>query len=71
MGNGVKGVELLPLNVLNRDVHYQPKLLCSGKKGQEVIDHLTRISRKWKTTVTASGGHYLVEMENPERLARK
>ena len=70
MENGVKGVELLPLNVLNRDVHYQPKLL-SGNEGQKVIDHLTRISRKWKTTVTASGGHYLVEMENPERLARK
>ena len=70
MENGIKGVELLPLNVLNRDVHYQPQLLF-GKKGQEVIDHLTRISRKWKTTVTATSGHYLVEMENPERLARK
>ncbi|HEX2769800.1 MAG TPA: CapA family protein [Geobacteraceae bacterium] len=70
MENGVKGVELLPLNVLNRDVHYQPQLL-SGKKGKEVIDHLAKISRKWKTTVTANGGHYLVEMGSAERLARK
>jgi poly-gamma-glutamate capsule biosynthesis protein CapA/YwtB (metallophosphatase superfamily) len=70
MENGVKGVELLPLNVLNRDVHYQPQLL-SGKKGQEVIDHLARISRRWNTTLTATGGRYLVEMGSAGLLARK
>jgi poly-gamma-glutamate capsule biosynthesis protein CapA/YwtB (metallophosphatase superfamily) len=70
MENGVKGVELLPLNVLNRDVHYQPRLL-SGRKGQEVIDHLARISRKWNTTMISANGHYLVEMGSGERLARK
>jgi len=58
---GVKGVELVPLNVLNREVHFQPKVL-SGKEGQEVIDHLTHISRRWRTTITATGGHYQVEM---------
>jgi len=70
MENGVKGVELLPLNVQNRDVHYQPRLL-SGKKGEEVIDHLARISRKWNTTVIATGGHYLVGMGHGGPLARK
>jgi poly-gamma-glutamate synthesis protein (capsule biosynthesis protein) len=67
---GVKGVELMPLNVLNREVHFQPRVL-SGKEGQDVIDHLTRISRKWNTTITASGGHYMVGMGKAERLARK
>jgi poly-gamma-glutamate capsule biosynthesis protein CapA/YwtB (metallophosphatase superfamily) len=70
LGNGVKGVELVPLNVLNREVHFQPRVL-SGKEGQEVIDHLTHISRRWNTTITASGGHYLVEMGSGGFLARK
>jgi poly-gamma-glutamate capsule biosynthesis protein CapA/YwtB (metallophosphatase superfamily) len=70
LGNGVKGVELVPLNVLNREVHFQPRVL-SGKEGQEVIDHLNHISRRWNTTITASGGRYLVEMGRGEVLARK
>jgi len=68
--NGVKGLELIPLNVLNREVHFQPRVL-SGNEGQEVIDHLTSISRKWDTTITATGGHYLVWMGTAERLSRK
>jgi poly-gamma-glutamate synthesis protein (capsule biosynthesis protein) len=67
---GVKGVELIPLNVLNREVHFQPKVL-SGKEGRDVIDHLTRISRKWNTIITATGGHYLVSMGKAEQTALK
>jgi poly-gamma-glutamate synthesis protein (capsule biosynthesis protein) len=67
---GVKRVELVPLNVLNREVHYQPKVL-SGKEGQDVIDQLSRISRKWDTTITATGGHYQVFARKAERHARK
>ena len=70
LGNGVKRVELVPLNVLNREVHFQPRVL-SGKEGQEVIDHLNHISRRWNTTITVSGGRYLVEMGRGEVLARK
>jgi poly-gamma-glutamate synthesis protein (capsule biosynthesis protein) len=70
LGNGVKGVELVPLNVLNREVHFQPRVL-SGKEGQEVIDHLNHISRRWNTTITASGGRYLLEMGRGEVLAWK
>jgi len=57
--NGIKGVELIPLNVLNRDVHFQPRVL-SGKKGQRVIDHLNRISRRWNTEIVAAHGRFLV-----------
>lgn len=67
---GVKGVELVPLNVLNREVHFQPRVL-SGKEGKEVIDHLTQISRRWDTTITANGGHYMVEMGSGGVLARE
>jgi hypothetical protein len=36
--------------------------LLPGKVGQAVIYHLTRISRRWNTNITATGGNYLVEM---------
>ena len=61
LDNGVKGVELIPLNVLNRDVHFQPRVL-SGKKGQRVIDHLNRISRRWNTEIAEVHGRFLVEV---------
>jgi poly-gamma-glutamate synthesis protein (capsule biosynthesis protein) len=68
--SGVKGVELVPLNVHNREVHYQPRVL-TGKEGQAVIDHLARISGKWNTSISATGGRYLVEMGSGRALARK
>jgi len=57
--NGVKEVELIPLNVLYRDVHFQPRLL-SGERGQDVIDHLNRISRRWNTEIAAAHGRFMV-----------
>ena len=68
--NGVKGVELIPLNVLNTDVHYQPKVL-SGKEGREVIDHLARLSGRWDTAITSMDGRYLIRMGNAPRLAKR
>jgi poly-gamma-glutamate synthesis protein (capsule biosynthesis protein) len=62
--NGVKGVELIPLNVLNREVHFQPRVL-SGKRGQRVIDHLNKISRRWNTEIAADHGRFLVGAETP------
>jgi poly-gamma-glutamate capsule biosynthesis protein CapA/YwtB (metallophosphatase superfamily) len=68
--NGVKGVELVPLNVLNREVHFQPRVL-SGKKGQKVIDHLNRISARWNTAVTATDGRFMVRFRGDDRVAWK
>ncbi len=68
--DGVKGVELIPLNVLNRDMHYQPKVL-SGKEGRDVIDDLARLSGRWNTAITAMDGRYLVRMRNEPRLAKR
>ncbi len=67
---GVKGVELIPLNVLNRDAHYQPKVL-TGKEGKEVIDHLARLSGRWNTSITTEGGRYQVRLDNATRLAKR
>ena len=66
----IKGVELLPLNVQNREVHFQPQVL-SGKKGQKVIDHLTRISRRWNTFVSATDGRFMVRFHRDGTLAWK
>jgi poly-gamma-glutamate capsule biosynthesis protein CapA/YwtB (metallophosphatase superfamily) len=70
LGNGVKGVELVPLNVLNREVHFQPRVL-SGVKGQKVIDHLTRISAGWNMAVTATDGRFMVRFGGVDRVAWK
>jgi poly-gamma-glutamate capsule biosynthesis protein CapA/YwtB (metallophosphatase superfamily) len=70
MDDGVKAVELVPLNVLNREVRFQPRVLA-GTKGQEVIDHLTSISRRWGTVITAAAGRFLIEMEQERILARQ
>jgi poly-gamma-glutamate capsule biosynthesis protein CapA/YwtB (metallophosphatase superfamily) len=70
LDDGVKGVELVPLNVLNREVHFQPRLL-SGNKGQKVIDHLNRISARWNTAITANDGRFMVRFRGDDRVAWK
>ena len=70
MDDGVKAVELVPLDVLNREVRFQPRVL-TGKKGQEVIDHLARMSEGWGTAIIATEGRYLIELGSTVRLARR
>ena len=67
--NGVKEVELIPLNVLNREVGYQPRVL-TGTRGDEVIARLNRLSDGMGTTITALAGRYVVN-GTEERLARQ
>lgn len=62
LDGGVKAVELVPLNVLNNEVRFQPKPL-RGKRGKAVIEHLNQISRDMGTIIVGSGGRYLVRME--------
>lgn len=61
LDDGVKGVELVPLNVLNSEVRFQPRPL-KGKEGNAVIDHLNLISREMGTVINANGGRFLVRM---------
>lgn len=62
LDDGVKGVELVPLNVRNCEVRFQPRPL-SGKEGEAVIDHLNRISREMGTVIAGDGARFLVRME--------
>lgn len=67
--NGIKRVEVIPLNVMNSEVHYQTQIL-TGEKGRKVIEHLDRLSAKRGTALTNVDGRYLVKMDKETRLAR-
>jgi poly-gamma-glutamate synthesis protein (capsule biosynthesis protein) len=60
LNDGFKNVEIVPLNVLNRDVHYQPSPL-RGAAGQEVIARLSRISEGMGTRFISEAGRFLVK----------
>jgi hypothetical protein len=42
--NGIKEVELLPINVLNSEIHFQPKVL-KGERGLAAMRHLNILSK--------------------------
>ena len=71
LDHGIKAVELVPLNVLNSEVRFQPKPL-RGKRGKGVIEHLNLISRGMGTVIAGDGSRYLVRMERDgEHLVRQ
>lgn len=59
LDNGVNEVELIPLNVLNREVGFQPRVL-TGRRGDEAIARLNRLSEGMGVTITNVAGRYLV-----------
>jgi len=61
LDDGIKAVELVPLNVLNSEVRFQPKPL-KGKRRKAVIEHLNLISREMGTLIVGDGSRYLVRM---------
>lgn len=71
LDEGIKEVELIPLNVQNSVVRFQPRV-ATGQDGQRVMDHLNRISRDLGTLIVNDAGRYLVLMEpDRRRLAGK
>jgi poly-gamma-glutamate synthesis protein (capsule biosynthesis protein) len=62
----IREVELLPLNVLNSQVRFQPKIL-NGARGRAVISKLNELSRSWNTEIIAEGERYLVKMDPADR----
>ncbi len=57
---GVREVEVLPLNVLNAEVRFQPAIM-KGARGKKVVADLNALSRQRKTRIVAEGGRYLVQ----------
>lgn len=66
MDNGIKVVELVPLNVLNSEVRFQPRPL-KGKRRKAVVEHLNLISREMGTAIVDDGHRYLVRMATDDR----
>jgi poly-gamma-glutamate capsule biosynthesis protein CapA/YwtB (metallophosphatase superfamily) len=66
LDGAVREVELLPLNVLNSQVRFQPQIL-KGARGRAVISRLNQLSRGWNTEIVAEGERYLVKMDSADR----
>lgn len=60
LGEGVAGVEVVPVNVLHREVQYRP-IILKGKRGAEVIARLNRLSGPFGTTVSGTGEIFTIE----------
>ncbi|HEY6839556.1 MAG TPA: CapA family protein, partial [Geobacteraceae bacterium] len=60
LDNGVKEVEMIPLNVRNREVHFQPRPL-KGREGQEFARRFGRLSAPLGTGVIDVGSRYLLD----------
>lgn len=62
LDGGVRGAEIIPINVLNREVEFQPAPL-SGKKGMEVIGKVRALSAGKGVRIAAESGRYLVKWD--------
>ncbi|WP_243372157.1 CapA family protein [Geotalea sp. SG265] len=67
LDKGVAEAELIPINVLNREVKFQPAIL-KGKKGNDVIRRLRTISSAMGTTIRDEGGRYLVDLQQARQI---
>ncbi len=56
---GVKEVEIIPLNVLNSQVSFQPRIL-KGAAAKAVAKKIDRLSSGLKSYLSVVGGRYLV-----------
>jgi poly-gamma-glutamate synthesis protein (capsule biosynthesis protein) len=59
LGGTEQTVEVVPLNVLNREVRFRPAVL-TGERGDEVIARLNLLSQPFNTRLVSSGGRNLL-----------
>jgi hypothetical protein len=58
---GVREVELVPLNVLNRKVRFQPREI-NGTRADSLIKRMNRLSAGMKSRMVKLDGRYLLQM---------
>lgn len=63
LSGGVTEAEVIPLDVKNSRVRYQPQIL-KGARARAVVSGLNRLSRRWNTEIRPEGERYLVRV-NP------
>ncbi|ACM19551.1 poly-gamma-glutamate capsule biosynthesis protein, putative [Geotalea daltonii FRC-32] len=62
LDRGIKEAELIPINVLNHEVRFQPAIL-KGKRGKDVIERIRAISSPMGTTIRDENGRYLIDLQ--------
>jgi poly-gamma-glutamate capsule biosynthesis protein CapA/YwtB (metallophosphatase superfamily) len=68
--NGIKAVEVIPLNVLNTHVHYQPKIL-KGAAASDVVKKIDHLSSGLNNQIAEEvNGRYLI-FSRPGEIALK
>ncbi|GAM10929.1 capsule biosynthesis protein CapA [Geobacter sp. OR-1] len=71
LDRGVSNVEVIPLNVLNRETRYQPTVL-SGVQGHKLIARLNGLSKGMNVVFSESGGRFMLSGTNrPMRFASR
>lgn len=60
LDRGVKEAEIIPLNVLNRDVGFKPEPI-NGKMGGKVVERLNDLSTGLGVRIAPEAGRYLVK----------
>ena len=60
--NSVKRIELLPINVLNVEVQFQPRLL-TGTEAKLVVDELGELSNEWGTKIKFVNGKGIINLQ--------
>ena len=58
LDNGIKEVELIPLNVLNSEIHFQPRIL-KGERGLAAIRRLNKLSMPLGIEIRSTGNRYI------------
>lgn len=62
LDKGIKEAELIPINVLNHEVKFQPTML-KGKRGKDVIQRIRAISSTMGTTIRDENGRFLIDLQ--------
>ncbi|MBT0664969.1 CapA family protein [Geobacter pelophilus] len=65
LDQGVSSVEVVPLNVLNREIKYQPVVLTGGQ-GKRLIARLNSLSKGMNAVFTESGGKFVLADITPQ-----
>jgi poly-gamma-glutamate synthesis protein (capsule biosynthesis protein) len=60
LDDGIKSVEIIPLDVLNSRVRFQPKIL-GGKRGKEAAGKIAQLSEPFGSSITFKENLYFVE----------
>jgi poly-gamma-glutamate synthesis protein (capsule biosynthesis protein) len=70
LDNGIKEVELIPLEVLNSKVRFQPQILA-GSRGNAAAKPMYRLSREMGTQINLINGRHLATRDIEEIALKK